>query len=128
MGQSGLQNCVFFLLIICSKFVSKSIHQLHNSIPKIQNCQTSDGGTYPLRHPCAFKRAVVVDVPTNYSPMSTWIYAPVHCFSLLYLNYLPLPNIYNLATPCVVPVCVSEADIKMIVRLSIHFFKVKVDL
>ena len=46
--------------------------------------------------------------------MSTWIYAPVHCFSLLF------PNIYNLATPCVVPVCVNEADIKMIVRLFVN--------
>ena len=24
-------------------------------------------------------------------PMSTWIYAPVHCFSFVYLNYLSLP-------------------------------------
>ena len=53
-AKSGLVRSIelFFLLIACSKFVAKSIHQIAwFQFSKIQNFPASKGGTPPLRHP-----------------------------------------------------------------------------
>ena len=63
-GQSGarakeVKNYVFFLLIACSKFAPKCIHQI--PVAKIQNFPASEGGTSPVRHLPG--RAIGTDTP-----------------------------------------------------------------
>ena len=55
--------CFFFLLIACSKFAPKSIHQMYDSSANIHNFPAFQASTPP----CACKRAIGTDVPPNHT-------------------------------------------------------------
>ena len=67
LGQSRPKSS---LLIACSKFAPKSIHQIERLKKKYIFFQLPRGYTPPRTRPCMHKHSVGTDAPRNHSPMS----------------------------------------------------------